>query len=186
MGTYLTLKLVDRSDKGAKAVNALWNKAFRSYKDTLHFKTEDDVLLDIQEIHRHPAQAHLRYIQTVEDWNNTFPIWSVGTFQVKITLGDYLCGEMAKRYLSFLKHHPDLFEELPSDYEMEILQDAAKSRRKATNCLVECPSCKPTLSRREILRRFDAHFIQASYALEWNTIQEVRSFICDTMEKTHV
>ncbi len=57
-----------------------------------------------------------------------------------------------------LVDHPDLFEELPSDYEMEILQDAAKGNHKA-------------------------HFIKSSFASKWDAIQEVRSFLYDAMEK---
>jgi len=145
MGTYLTLELKDGTDKAIHSVNDLWNSENVGYENTLHFNTKEDIQADVDAIQSDPRQEHLRYIKTVQDWNENFPIWGVGCFQVKITLGDYLCSEMAKRYITFLNSHPDLFVTLPSDYEMEVLTEAASEEHKATSCLVECPYCVSVL-----------------------------------------
>jgi hypothetical protein len=83
----------------------------------------------------------LRCIHTVQDWNEKFPTQGVGCFKVKILGDDYLCSEMAKRYINFLNSYPDLFEMFPSDYIMEILAQAANEEHQATACAVKCPYC---------------------------------------------
>ncbi|MDP2217159.1 MAG: hypothetical protein Q8J68_07740 [Methanolobus sp.] len=143
MGTYLTLRLKNESERHIKTVNRIWNDENKGYEDTLHFRTNDDTKLDIVAIHNDPNQIHLRYIKTIEDWNRCLPVFAVGTFQVKITLGDYLCSEMARRYIGFIERSKDLFEELPDDYVMSILKEKASVNEIATECLVKCPFCNP-------------------------------------------
>lgn len=140
MGTYLSLKL--KSVRMANDVNDLWNKENPGYENTLHFETVKDINANIKAIKTDPDQAHLRYIQTVRAWNDNFPIWGTGTFQVKITMGDYLCSEMAKRYLEFIRKHYYLFEKEPDIEVMGILEEQAKVPHKADECLVECKYCK--------------------------------------------
>lgn len=142
MGTYLSLKLRDKTFSGIIHANSLWNKENSGFENTLHFTTEEDIEKDIEWIHSNPEQKHLRYIKTVRDWNKAFPMWGTGTFQVKITLGDYLCSEMAERYLNFLQRHKKLFVEYPDDYVIEILEQEAAYEHKAKECLVDCPYCK--------------------------------------------
>lgn len=143
MGTYLTLRLKNKENEAIRAVNAMWDSENPGFENTLHFKTIEDAQADVDEIHRDKQQEHLRYIKTVEDWGKCFPMYAVGCFQVKITLGDYLCSEMAKRYLAFLDKHSDVFEKLPGAYERSILKDTARTKRKAESCLVECAFCNP-------------------------------------------
>ena len=109
MGTYLSLTLKDRTEENINTVNKIWNDENPGYEDTFHLNTEADIRADIEYIKTDPDQAHLRYIKTVKQWNKAFKLWSSGQFQVKITLGDYLCSEMAKRYIQFLEAHGDLF-----------------------------------------------------------------------------
>jgi hypothetical protein len=142
MGTYLSLELKNKSNRHIHAVNDLWNSQNIGYENTLHFNTKEDIQMDVDAIQSDPEQAHLRYIKTVKDFNDHFPIWGAGTFQVKITLGDYLCSEMARRYILFIGNNSDLFVELPSDYVIEILQETAQEEHMAKSCLVNCPYCK--------------------------------------------
>ncbi|HWQ96399.1 MAG TPA: hypothetical protein VN368_03390 [Candidatus Methylomirabilis sp.] len=100
--------------------------------------------VNIEAIHTDPEQSHLRYIKTVGDWNKTFRNWGPGTFQVKITLGDYLCSEMARRYTRFVEAHEELFVNLPDENVWFILQEKAETNEKAEECLAECPFCKGT------------------------------------------
>jgi|GEM_PF-2109406 len=144
MGTYLSLTLKDRTEENINRVNRVWNDENPGYEDTFHLNTEADIRADIGYIKTDPGQAHLRYLKTVEQWNNTFKLWGSGQFQVKITLGDYLCSEMARRYIQFLEVHGDLFVEYPDDYVMSILKETAKTEEKAEECLVECPFCMGT------------------------------------------
>ncbi|TAN40496.1 MAG: hypothetical protein EPN24_04530, partial [Candidatus Methanoperedens sp.] len=95
MGTYLNLELKNKSECHIESVNRLWNEENPGYENTLHLRTRKDIELDIEAIHTDPEQAHLRYIETVDDWNKYLPVWAQGRFQVKITMGDYLCSVMA-------------------------------------------------------------------------------------------
>ncbi len=142
MGTYLSLTLKDRTEENINKVNKIWDDENPGYEDTFHLNTEADIRADIEYIKTDPDQAHLRYIKTVKQWNNAFKLWGSGQFQVKITLGDYLCSEMAKRYIRFVEEHTDFFEKLPDEYVMSILKETAKTEHKAESCLVECPYCK--------------------------------------------
>ncbi len=142
MGTYLNLELKNKSERHIESVNRTWNEENPGYENTLHFRTRKDIELDIETIHTDPKQAHLRYIRTVGDWNKTFRIWGIGTFQVKITLGDYLCSEMAGRYIRFIEVHEELFVTLPDENIWFILQEKAEINEKAEECLVDCPFCK--------------------------------------------
>jgi hypothetical protein len=144
MGTYFNLELKDKSERHIESVNQLWNEENPGYENTLRFRTRNDIELDIEAIHTDPEQAHLRYIRTVSDWNKTFKIWRAGTFQVKITLGDYLCSEMAKRYIRFVEEHEKLFVKLPDEHVWFILQEKAETNEKAEECLAECPFCRGT------------------------------------------
>jgi hypothetical protein len=144
MGTYFNLELKDKSERHIESVNQLWNEENTGYENTLRFRTRNDIELDIEAIHTDPEQAHLRYIRTVSDWNKTFKIWRAGTFQVKITLGDYLCSEMAKRYIRFVEEHEKLFVKLPDEHVWFILQEKAETNEKAEECLAECPFCRGT------------------------------------------
>lgn len=145
MGTYLSLKLKDSSNDNIHAVNTLWNLENVGFEDTLHFNTKEDIQSNVDAIQRDPGQEHLRYIKTVHDWNENFSFLAQGCFQVKLTLGDYLCSEMAYRYIAFLNKHGDLFVKLPSDFEMEVLQEVATEQHRATSCLVKCPYCQSVL-----------------------------------------
>jgi hypothetical protein len=142
MGTYLSLTLKDRTEENINIVNKIWNDENPGYEDTFHLKTEADIRADIEYIKTDPGQAHLRYLKTVKQWNNAFELWGSGQFQVKITLGNYLCSEMAKRFIRFVEEHKDFFEELPDEYVMSILKVSAETEHKAESCLVECPYCK--------------------------------------------
>jgi|SRR5665811_547143 len=142
MGTYLSLTLKDRTEENINTVNKIWNDENPGYEDTFHLNTEADIRADIEYIRTDTGQAHLRYIKTVKQWNNAFKLWGSGQFQVKITLGDYLCSEMAKRYIQFLEAHGDLFVDYPDDNVMSILRETAETEHKAESCLVECQYCK--------------------------------------------
>jgi len=97
MGTYLSLTLKDRTEENINTVNKIWNDENPGYEDTFHLNTEAGIKADIEYIKTDPDQAHLRYIKTVKQWNNAFKLWGSDQFQVKITLGDYLCSEMARQ-----------------------------------------------------------------------------------------
>jgi len=142
MGTYLSLTLKDRTEENINTVNKIWNDENPGYEDTFHLNTEADIRADIEYIKTDPGQAHLRYLNTVKQWNNAFKLWGSGQFQVKITLGDYLCSEMARRYIQFLEAHRDLFVEYPDNYVMSTLQEKAQINEKAEECLADCPFCK--------------------------------------------
>ncbi len=142
MGTYLSLTLKDRTEENINTVNKVWNDENPGYEDTFHLNTEADIRADIEYIKTDPDKAHLRYIKKVKQWNNAFKLWGSGQFQIKITLGDYLCSEMARRYIQFLEAHEDLFVDYPDDYVMSILQEKAQINEKAEECLAECPFCK--------------------------------------------
>ena len=144
MGTYLSLTLKDRTEENINRMNKIWNDENPGYEDMFHLNTEADIRADIEYIKTDPGQAHLRYLKTVKQWNNAFKLWCSGQFQVKITLGDYLCSEMARRYIQFLEAHGDLFVDYPDDYVMSILRETAETEDKAEECLVECPFCKGT------------------------------------------
>ncbi len=144
MGTYLNLELKNKSERHIESVNRLWNEENPGYENMLHLRTRKDIKLDIEAIHTDPEQSHLRYIKTVDDWNKYLPVWAQGRFQVKITMGDYLCSEMARRYIKFVEAHEELFVKLPDENVWFILQEKAETNEKAEECLVECPFCKGT------------------------------------------
>jgi len=142
MGTYLRLELKDKSPRGIARANALW--AFENkdgYQDTVKFRSEQDTLTDMEYIKLDPGQERLRVYDTPEKLAKAVIFLRLGTFQVKITLGDYLCSEMARRYLRFIERHPDIFVKLP-DYVMSILREKAAVNEKAEDCLVNCPFCR--------------------------------------------
>lgn len=144
MGTYLRLELEDKSPRGIAKANALWAYENRDgYQDTVKFRSEQDILTDIEYIKIGDGQEHLRIYDTPEKMEKALG-WFVkrGLFTVKITLGDYLCSEMARRYLRFIEKHRDLFQELPNDYVISILREKAKTNEKAEDCLVNCPFCR--------------------------------------------
>lgn len=140
MGTYLSLQLKDTTSKGIAKANALWTFENLGYGDTLEFTTEQDILTDIEYIKLDEKQAHLRTYNTVEKWEGALYSSKRGLFITKITLGDYLCSEMARRYLKFIKRHSDLFIKLPDKYVMSILKEKAKINEKATEC--NCKFCR--------------------------------------------
>ena len=142
MGTYIGCIAKNRGD--IEKINSLWNEMNPGFEDTFHLQTEKETQEDVDEIHRDPEQKHLRYIKTVEDFDKTFPVWGTGAFQVKITLGDYLCSEMARRYLAFFDAYGDYFIENPmdDDYVKGICEEMSQEEHKAENCLVECPYCR--------------------------------------------
>lgn len=151
MGTYITCKLKPKYIDIAESVNALWNCHNKSYENTFHLNTAEDIQADIDYIHSNPGQEHLRYIKTVDDFNKTFSLWGVGTFQVKITFGDYLCSEMARRYLKFFDEFGDkYFIENPvkDDYIRGILEDVAGQAHKTSSCSVKCLWCRTPLARK--------------------------------------
>ena len=149
MGTHLSLSLKNRTEKNITAANTLWDSENPGYEGTFHLRTRADVKADIEYIKTDPEQAHLRYLKTVKDWNNAFKLWGSGQFQVKISMGDYLCSEMARRYLAFLEQHGNLFVTLPSEYEMSIINETAASGDIAEDCLVNCPKCKAAKPKAE-------------------------------------
>jgi hypothetical protein len=142
VGTYINCKARNRRD--INTINALWNKENPGYEDTFHLATQWDMEQWLNNIHNDPELVHLRYIKTTEELNKIFPQWGLGTFQVKITLGDYLCSEMARRYLKFFKKHHDLFarNSLNDKYVRKILEDTAEKEDKAEECLAKCIYCQ--------------------------------------------
>ena len=143
MGTYLRLELKDKSPRGIARANALWAYENQDgYQDTVEFRSEQDTLTDIEYIKLDPGQEHLRIYDAPEKLAEAIIFFGLGTFQVKITLGDYLCSEMARRYIGFIEKHRDLFTELSDDYVMSILREKAETNEKAEDCLVNCPFCK--------------------------------------------
>lgn len=151
MGTYITCELKPEyvNHDTIAIVNGLWNVNNKGYENTFHLNTREDIQKDIVCIQTDPKSKHLRYIKTVSDFNKAFPIWRIGTFQVKITLGDYLCSEMARRYLRFFDKYGDIYfidNPVKDDYIRDILEDTARKNLKARSCLVKCPGCtwRPT------------------------------------------
>ncbi len=144
MGTYLNLELKNKSERHIESVNQLWNEENQGYENKLRFRTRNDIELDIEAVHTDPKQTYLRYIKTVDDWNKYLPVWAQGKFQVKITMGDYLCSEMARRYIKFVEAHEELFVKKPDEHVWFILQEKAETNEKAEECLAECPFCKGT------------------------------------------
>lgn len=143
MGTYLKLELRDRSPQGIARANALWAYENRDgYQDTLEFRSEQDLLTDIEYIKLDDGQERLRKFDTPEKLEDAVVFLRRGTFQVKITLGDYLCSEMARRYLRLIEGHPDLFAKPLDDYVMSILRETARTNERAEECIVSCPFCK--------------------------------------------
>lgn len=145
MGTYLRCEAND--NRAIPVINKIWNFDNPGYEDTFHLMTEEDMDRWFKEIHTNPELEHLRHIKNIKQLNEVFPAWGLGTFEVKITLGDYLCSEMARRYIKFFKTYGCLFfKENPVDdpYILELLEEAAKENHKAKNCAVNCPYCSDT------------------------------------------
>ena len=143
MGTYINCKA--KKEWVIEWVNDLWNRENSGYENTFHLLTVEETKEWLENIHTDPKLKHLRYIKTTEQLNKVFPLWGTGTFQIKITLGDYLCSEMAKRYLRFFKKHGDFFFEenpLKDDSVRGILEEMVFQNHKAEDCLVECSYCK--------------------------------------------
>ncbi len=142
MGTYINCKA--KHEYEIDEINAMWNTENPGFEDTFHLCTHEDMKAWLQEIHMEPGAEHLRYIRTVEELNKIFSLWGLGTFQVKITGGDYLCSEMAKRYIRFFdKWSDEYFVEHPLNREdvREIVEEIAVENHKAKNCLAECLYC---------------------------------------------
>lgn len=143
MGTHLRLELKDRSPIGVAKANALWAYENQDgYQDTVKFRSRQDLLTDIEYIKLDDGQKHMRGYDTPEKLEDAIIFLGRGTFQVKISLGDYLCSEMARRYLRFIEKHPGLFAKLPDDYVMSILREKAAVNERAEDCLVDCPFCR--------------------------------------------
>jgi hypothetical protein len=121
------------------------------YEDTFHLLTKAETREWLNDIHTEPELEHLCYIKSVSDLNKVFPLWGTGTFQVKITLGDYLCSEMARRYLTFFDAHGDHFKKNPiaDDYVRSLCEDEAKEEHRAEDCSVKCVYCFPPLHDKE-------------------------------------
>jgi hypothetical protein len=152
MGTYISCKSKDKNQ--IEKINELWNKENPGYEDLFHLMTQEDMYEWLKDIHTYPGLAHLRYIKTVEDLNETFPSWGLGTFQVKITLGDYLCSAMAQKYRDFFTKHENYFFENPLDDNdvREIIEEKIKEYKRAEECLVNCPFCKGPEKFRHIIK----------------------------------
>ena len=143
MGTYLRLELKDNSPRGIARANALWAYENQDgYQDTLKFKSEQDILTDIEYIKLDGRQKHLRIYDTPEKIEGAIGWFKRGSFVVKITMGDYLCSEMARRYIRFIWEHRNLFKELPDRHVLSILGEKAETNEKAKSCLVDCPFCR--------------------------------------------
>lgn len=142
MGTYITVKA--ESFDLIETINTLWDEMNPGYENTFRLTTKGDMKEWLHNIHTDPDLKHLRYIKTTDQLNKCFPLWGLGCFQVKITLGDYLCSEMARRYLEFFDTHGDHFIENPMDdeYVRSIVEETAAGKKKAESCMVECPYCK--------------------------------------------
>jgi hemerythrin len=141
MGTYLVLELKDKTPQGIAQANALW--AFENkdgFEDTVHFRSEQDILEGIEYIKLDPKQEHLRVYDTVEKVESALP-FQRGVFKVKLTMGDYLCSEMARRYLRFIEEHHELLVNLPDEEIMTILEKKAEVEEVAEECIVDCPYC---------------------------------------------
>lgn len=144
MGTYLTLELKDKSDKGIAKANALWTyeNQEKGYRTAVQFRTKQDQLTDIEYIKLDDGQKHLKGLSIKELENRFGRMFERGIFHVKITLGDYLCSAMASRVLAFIDRHEDLLVDTPKEYVMEILEKTRRQNHKAEECFADCPHCK--------------------------------------------
>ena len=140
MGTYITCKAKNLGQ--IELINKLWDKMNPGYENTFHLTTQPEMEEWLKNIHTDPKLKHLQYIKTTKQLDKIFPFWGLGCFQVKITLGDYLCADMASRYLRFFDKYGKYFKKNPiDDYVREILEQTIQDGEKAESCLVECPSC---------------------------------------------
>lgn len=78
MGYYIN---VQAKSGCANQINELWKKA--GHKPDLIW-TQPRIEREIAAIHANPDRAHLRYIQSVEAWNKSFPIMAMDWGQVFI------------------------------------------------------------------------------------------------------
>lgn len=143
MGTYINCRVKDSKD--IDTVNEMWNDFFPDYKYLFYLMSQKDMEVWLQEIHKNPNLSHLQYIKAIKKLDEVFPLNGLGTFQVKITGGDYLCSAMAKRYLLFFDNESVLpylvSNPLDSEDVREIVTEIAQGKHRAEDCFVECPYC---------------------------------------------
>lgn len=144
MGTYINAKLKSRKSVSIKKINAIWDAENPGYEGLFHLNTQEDMKKWLEEIHTEESLKHLRWIKTTRQLDKTFPLWGLGCWQVKVTSGDYLCSDMAERYLRFFDKYAHLFEENPLDSggargEVESMTGIGHI---ADECLVDCPTCR--------------------------------------------
>lgn len=128
-----------------EALNCAWDRENPGFEGAFRLVTVEDAEKWLSEIQSRKDLRYFRYLKTVEDIGREFPEWAVGTFQV-ILQGwingeyDFLCSEMAKRYLKFLECHK---KELTSNLEEvgDLLRAVANTERRAANCAVNCLFC---------------------------------------------
>lgn len=147
MGTYLTLKLKNRHGGNIRKANDMWKMMNPGYEDTMQFMTQKEMNAWLREIHTDDSLKHLRWLKTTKDINKAFPVWGLGCFQVKITMGDYLCSEMAGRYLRYLEACAEVGIEFAEnsleneEYARQVVEETASGIYHADECLVDCPGC---------------------------------------------
>jgi len=164
LGTYLTLELKDKSDEGIARANALWtyDNQEKGYRRVVQFRTKQDQLTDIKYMKLDDDQEHLRGKSIAQLESLLGPMFRKGVFHQKITLGDYLCSEMARRILDFMEkrcvvdplkgaveratdgNERVFLTEMPRNYVMKRLREKANSEHKAEDCFADCPYCKGT------------------------------------------
>jgi hypothetical protein len=121
MGTYLVLELKDKSKKGIKEANKLWDALVEGNNGVVSFSTKEEI-----------AKGER--------------IGGVGTYSIKLTGGDYLCTRMARYYLKWIFAHGHLLTRLgEGDWVADLLLDAVMQDRQATDCLVENCPCRRKL-----------------------------------------
>jgi hypothetical protein len=94
---------------------------------------------------KNPQLEHLHFLKTPEEFNNMYESWGEGAFQTKITLGDYICSDLAKRYLSFFSYYKHCFREHPLLHEdvTSTLKEISQENKSAKDC--HCLKCTQAL-----------------------------------------
>lgn len=125
MGSYFNFETSEPDRVNALFFYEAHEEGFDLPAGTRVVTSESTVMDDIAYISVDPKQKHLRHIKTVDDWNQTFPVWSVGKGQIKLSGGEL--KEVEERIIDFVIENKELFDEI-EDQSGEFYKEPTPQR----------------------------------------------------------
>lgn len=155
MGTYLKVRTIKKVTLGCTAdineiLNEHWNQLHPEYQDMFHLTTAKDMINWLINIHTDRRLAYLRYITSIKELRTAFPDDSEGLWEVKLTLGEYICAPLLRAIKTFVEVHSHF---LSHNMENDSVKEAINQILEENSWYAEdCPCIKCT--RNKVYKEF--------------------------------